>query len=265
MRTRLAAFPVVAILLVYLVPAAHAEPQALGLVATGKPVPLQCAYGVCQAFLSAFCLEERRPPPLKRSRYRPLEGTHVLLVVQRADGTTMRLEGGDWLNFGSNLAFTSVLATIEERRLAALGAVAVSVEVGPLATLVPEPEPGDANPHDAAELALAGGALRQAAQHHFEAADWRGQTARKTAELVNALPPFRAVPTARLDAAFAERIAGDDSLQPAARRELSAIGARCKAMADESWRMTLRQCLEFEHSVLQTELNRVFWKSLGGV
>src|SRR5712671_2103843 len=48
--------------------AAHAAPQALGLVASSEPLPLICEGGECQVHMSAFCLQEAREiPPLGTS------------------------------------------------------------------------------------------------------------------------------------------------------------------------------------------------------
>ena len=42
-------------------------PQALGLVATAEPAPMQCRDGLCTAYISAFCLEEHRKSPRART------------------------------------------------------------------------------------------------------------------------------------------------------------------------------------------------------
>ena len=49
--------PIFAALAFAILPSAVvAAPQALGLVATAEPTPLQCEDGVCQGFFTAFCL-----------------------------------------------------------------------------------------------------------------------------------------------------------------------------------------------------------------
>ena len=75
----------------------RAEFQALGIVATKQPASMQCQYGLCTAYLSAFCLEKNRPPPPSRTTYRPSENTEVTLIVETAAGKTLRLAGNDWL------------------------------------------------------------------------------------------------------------------------------------------------------------------------
>ena len=98
----------------------RAEFQALGIVATKAPAPMQCQNGQCTAYLSAFCLEKDRPPPPLRATYRPAANTEVTLLVETAAGGTLRLAGNEWLRFETWTGYTSVLAIVDETRIASL-------------------------------------------------------------------------------------------------------------------------------------------------
>src|SRR5260370_31967508 len=69
--------------------AAHAAPQALGLVASSEPLPLICEGGECQVHLSAFCLQEAREIPPLETSYRLGAPTSVKLVLTPAAGRTV--------------------------------------------------------------------------------------------------------------------------------------------------------------------------------
>lgn len=244
-----------------------AEPQALGLVATEAPAALQCKYGRCDTFLSAFCLEQRRPSPYKRTAYRATAGTDITLVVTTRDGRTLRLPGGEWLTFRSNYIYASVLASVDRERLARLAPVRAGVEVGPLAVLVPVPIAGDPEPHDADELALAAGAYRRAAEAFFGTAGARSERVALTARLINALPRFGRLAAERRDRAIAGAMseAAFSRARPSARRAVADTVRNCRAAVAVNRKMNLRACLEVDHGGRQIEINDAFWKSLGGV
>ena len=71
---------------------AAAAPQALGVMASHGPVPLVCNGGECRAEVTAFCLQEARPVPPEATAYEPVGEAPMSLVLQRADGSTLRLD-----------------------------------------------------------------------------------------------------------------------------------------------------------------------------
>jgi hypothetical protein len=259
----------------YALPEARAEFQALGVVATKQAVPLQCQNGLCTAYLSTFCLEQNRPPPPNQTRYRLDKNTKVTLIVERADGGILRLPGRDWLRFETRTNYTGVLASIDVARLDNFNAVKMSVEVGAMASLLPvptktddeEPAKTDDNPHNAAEIALATGPYRRAAQDFFETGPAGTGAASFSINLINALPISGNVSEQRQKDIVATALAAFNwaGASHGSRAEVDRLIARCQVPFPRRWHMSMRLCLEHEHGTLQVSTNNRFWKSLGGV
>ena len=245
---------------------ARAEMQALGVVATKQPAPMQCQNGQCTAYLSAFCLEKDRPPPPSRTTYRPSDTTNVTLIVETAGGRTLRLAGKHWLRFETQTNYTGVLAIVDETRLGKLEPVKLSVDVAPLASLLPGLTNAGDNPHSPAEIALATGPYRQAAQLYFEKTAARTEAVSFAARLINSLPPAGNLSERRLKLTVATARAGFGQSKPssAARAEVDRLIGVCQMRFPRKWHMSMRLCLEYEHGALQVETNNRFWESLGG-
>ena len=246
--------------------AVRAEPQALGLVATRDATPLQCAAGVCTGFFSTFCLEEERKPPSSRAAYRPTADSDITLIVETADGRTVRLPGQDYLAFRTRLDFTSMLVSVAESRLAAFSPVRISVSVGTLASLVPVPTGVD--PHQPEQLALATGPYRRAGQGFFDNGGETGETVALVTRLINIAPRRGRMTKAGRAAAYGAVVAAADgrAARDGARARFQSVVKNCERMLEATAeRFNLRQCLEYRHGVIQTRTNRAFWKSLGGV
>ncbi len=245
----------------------RAEFQALGIVALELPAPMQCQSGFCTAYLCAFCLEKKRPPPPSGTAYRLSENTEVTLIVETAAGRTLRLDGNDWLRFETRTNYTGVLAIVDEARIGKLDPVKVSVDVGPMASLLPVAIKGDDNPHSAQEIALATGPYRQAAQLYFERNAAGAQTVSFAADLINSLPPSGNLSEERLKATVttARAAFGKSKASPATRAAVDRLIGVCHVRFPRRWHMTMRLCLEHEHGALQVKTNNTFWNSLGGV
>ena len=243
----------------------RAEFQALGIVATDQPAPMQCQGGKCTAYLSTFCLEKKRPPPPGRAAYRPSENTKVTLIVETAAGRTLRLTGNDWLRFETRTSYTGVLAVVDAARIGALDPVKLSVDVGPLASLLPVAAEGDDTPHSAQEIALATGPYRQAAQRFFERS--AAGAVSFAAGLINSLPPTGNVSEERRKATVASARAEfhKSNADGETRAEVDRLIGVCNVRIPRRWHMTMRLCLEHEHSTLQVRTNNAFWNALGGV
>ena len=258
--------PIFAALAFAILPSAVvAAPQALGLVATAEPTPLQCEDGVCQGFFTAFCLQEKRLPPGYGFPYRPGETSQITLLITTDDNRRITLPGRGLLDFESHNTYSSVNISVDEARIAAYRPKAVSVQIAPLASLIPIDVPGDRAPQTPAELDKAIGSDRLAAKHFFDEGDLAGEAA-LTAMLINMLPKSRSVSrSARADiwrqavASRAARKYGETSVARA-RQNFYA----CRRTVDSSTRMTLRDCLEVKHRARQVETNRSYWKSLNG-
>ena len=242
-------------------------PQALGLVATRDAMPLQCNDEACIGFLSSFCLEEERMPPVARRAYAPAPGTEIALIVETKDGRTVRLPGADTLSFNVRLDFTSILAKVPMSRLAALSPARVSIHIAPLATLLPVPQPDDLDRHSPAELKLVLGPYRQTGTRFFDEGGETGETVSMMTQMINRLPRLARAPEgARSDKLQAVLNGADGrASSTGARARFQGIVAGCENMLETTGRMNMRGCLTYRHEVMQTETNRAFWRALGGV
>jgi hypothetical protein len=256
----------VAALLLAAAPAAHAAPQALGLVASnGVATPLTCRDGECSAEFSAFCLQEARPSPARGDAYAPAPGAAVTLLVTAPDGSTRRVDGAPYLHFSALIGFTGLKIALPEAALRSLGAAAVAVEVGPRVTMLPVPVPGDPNPQSAAEIALATGPVRVQAEASFERPGPVAEAARITNLMVNALAPGDYNHPAPMTL-------WDEAAQAAAAAGASAQGIElaheafsgCRFAVTTGSDASMRRCLALRHADLMTGANHRFWESQAG-
>ena len=241
-------------------------PQALGLVATAEPAPMQCQDGLCTAYLSTFCLEEHRKSPQAQTAYRLADKTEVTLLVETAAGDTLRLPAQDWLGFKTRTLFTGVEASVDQTRLAKLNPVKLSIEVGPLASMLPVVAADATDAHSPAEIALATGPYREAAARFFEGDVEMARAVSMTANLINSLPKTGTVSGERRIQTMIDAFAKLETIQAGekTRAVVGQVVRTCDRQAHYEI-YTLRHCLELKHSSLQAKTNRDYWDSLGGV
>jgi hypothetical protein len=253
-------------LLLAAAPAAKAAPQALGLVASnGVPTPLTCRDGECSAEFSAFCLQEARPSPTRDDAYAPAPGGAVTLLLTAPDGSTRRLDGAPYLRFSALIGFTGLKIALPATTLRALGAASVAVEIGPRVTMLPVPVPGDRNPQSAAEIALATGPVRTAAEASFERPGPAADAARITNLLVNALPPAdynHAAPMALWDQMASEAAAAGATAE-GVQLAHDAFSA-CRFAVNTGSDASMRRCLALRHADFMSGANHRFWESQAG-
>ncbi len=256
------------IALVSLAPiAASAAPQALGLVATRDAMPLQCNGDTCVGFLSSFCLEEERMPPVARRAYKPAANSKITLIVETGDGRTIHLPGQEYLSFNVRLDFTSILAKVSLSRLAAFSPSRVSVHIGPLATLMPTPVAGDTGLHSPDELKLVTGPYRRTGNRFFDESGATGETVSMMTQMINRLPRLARAPKEARVGSLGDVLNGADGRASGdgARQRFQAIVEGCENMLTTTKRINMRACLTYRHEVMQTKANRQFWWALGGV
>src|SRR5260221_3562624 len=102
--------------------AAHAAPQALGLVASSEPLPLICEGGECQVHLSAFCLQEAREIPPLGTSYRLVAPRSVKLLLTTAAGREVEAPAAGTGNLTNYPALTAIRASVAYPALATQGA-----------------------------------------------------------------------------------------------------------------------------------------------
>ncbi len=242
---------------------ASAAPQALGLAATPEPMPLHCEDGLCTAFLTAFCLQEKRPQPEDGIAYLPTENSEINLLVSTKDGRTLMLPGRDYVEFYAR-NHTAVIAKVEQRKLLELNAEYIAIQVGSLSSLIPEERPGDLYPQSAEELAFATGPYRAAAERYFDKGSHAERTA-ITAMLINNLPKSGDVEVARGESAWTEILdkQGIKGFSESGKGLARTTFENCKEITGSTMRsLSLRSCLEIRHGRLQSSTNRDYWKSL---
>src|SRR5690606_8970746 len=244
-----------------------AAPQVLGLVALNEPLGMTCDENGCRAELSAFCLQQPRDNPDPDAQYTPAEGAQLTLIGMRADGSTVRLSAADHAHFESARGYTSVDASIEPATMQALGLVAVSIEVGPTVSLLPEEQADDPDPQSPDEIALATGAYRMKAVGFFDLGGEQADTIRLANRMINDLPERGrgvtdtdgSVLAAALDSGTAETV------DPGAGQQASDMFAICREKVDVTRHVdTMRRCLSHSHDRLIINSNIQFWESLGG-
>ncbi len=246
---------------------AQASPQVLGLMASNSlPVPLNCQGGECAAHLSSFCLQEARDAPNYGQSYRLTDDSHVTLIVERHDGSYVRVDGTQLARIEALVGFTSVRFAIPEETIASLDGARVWVEVASNSSLLPVEADGDKYPQTEDEIALATGPYRAAAALHFDASTRTGDAARLTNILINALPPGQREDDATRDTLWQQYIttAMSAEVTPEGLAKAKELYNYCRMSSAAGTALTMRDCLTLRHADLMGEENRELWKEVGG-
>lgn len=244
---------------------AEAAPQPLGLVAHDSAIPMICEGETCTAVVSAFCLTEQRKPPQHNERYRLAEGSEVTVEVRDEAGLTRQLDAAQLAQFRAHQGYSTVRISIPRERLDA-AAKQVSIRISPLATLLPKSVAGDPNPLTDAEIALAVGPLRKAAQAVFESDSPDAGAARLAGLLVNRLPEG-GVADGQVAHILREvrRSADPQRKMSGAFRRNEGLLAGCLRLTESTVGATVRRCMAVRHQDLMRALNKRYWDSVGGV
>ncbi|WP_193188534.1 hypothetical protein [Nisaea sediminum] len=241
-------------------------PQVLGLVATKLPVPLDCTDGSCTGFFSAFCLQEQRPKPNVGHVYDAAGEGDITMVVEKNDGSIAEFSAAGLLHFESTGAYTSVRISMDARRLASLDAKSVSLSVPRRVSLLPRSEPAVAARPSAEDLDAATGDKRLLAEGYFENGSPRADASAMLSRMINLLPADGYETKAVRDGTWGR------AASPASLKAFSSEGLgearqaydRCRAYADQGYRMRLRGCLESSHDKLMKILNDKYWEGDAG-
>lgn len=239
---------------------AAAAPQILALLETPTPTPLVCNGGVCEAEFSTMCLQRDREMPQPGTAYSPADPDAIVLVVTRADGSTARIQGHPGLRFSVPRTYVSATAVIGEAALERLGAVEAAVEVRPLASLIPAPEPGDRSPLTADEIAKVTGPLRMAARRAVLREKETIGAARVTGRIANG---YLYDPAGTRDGreALWRKAAATQPGGPAAPGLARArrIFEVCQDYAETRGEQGFRGCLQHRHDYLMFGVNHTYW------
>jgi hypothetical protein len=236
---------------------AIAAPQILAVLETAEPVPLTCVNGVCEAEFSTMCLQRGRAMPRPGTAYAPADPRNIVLVIRRADGSTARIAGHRRLGFSVPRTYVSVTATIDAAALAELGAVSAAVEIGPLASLVPVPTPGDTSPITAEEVARVTGVYRMAAERAVRRQRETIGAARITRRLANALVS-NPTPTNAERKDLWDRIATATPAGTGVQKARDVFDT-CHDYAEALGEEGFRGCLQYRHDYLMQRINDIYW------
>jgi len=264
MRASLSVGVVAAAFMIGICPAA-AAPQILGIVASNGALPLTCDEQGCRADLSTFCLQQPRTNPDLGQRYQLADANSVTLVGTRSDGEILRLPAAPYVSFSSDRGFTSVEVVLPPDRLAALGLVAVAVEVERQASLLPVAEANDPSPQSQDEIALALGSYRAQGSKFFDDMGEAADGIRLTNRMLNALPRHQRHPT-DTDGHLIDLALQSDAAaltDPAGIRLAREYHQSCKLKVDVTHHVdNMRSCLQGTHDRLVSNTNVDFWRSL---
>ena len=242
-----------------------AAPQILGIVASNGTLPLTCDEKGCRADLSTFCLQQPRANPDLGQRYQPADPESVTLVGTRSDSEIVRLPAAPYVSFSSDRGFTSVEVVLPPGRLAALGLVAVAVEVQRQASLLPVAEANDPSPQSQDEIALALGSYRAQGSKFFDDRGAAADGIRLTNRMLNALPQHQRHST-DTDGHLIDLALQSDAAalaDPAGIRLAREYHQSCKFKVDVTHHVdSMRSCLQGTHDRLVSNTNVDFWRSL---
>ncbi len=243
---------------------AVAAPQALGVVATDEALPMQCVDGECTTILSAFCLQKDRKPPAHGTAYLPVDNDALTVVVRSRAGETIRLPSEGLVRFATYRGYNAIKASLDETRLAALDPVAVSVEVGPRATMTAVPRADDTDPMSEEEVALITGPLRAAGEAIFERAGEKPDAARLIGAAVNIVSADDDTVAAAGPETWRKVAARGAGLSDAGVVKARSLFQGCRRQVAHSTGFTMRTCLEMRHRWLMRDINTTYWKAVEG-
>jgi hypothetical protein len=239
---------------------AAAAPQVLALLSTDGPVPLACKDGLCQATLSALCLQKDRQPPASGQLYDPARAEHLSLVVTDAKGRTRHVPA-QGLRIESERTFVAVRFVLPESTLAEWGGVKVALAVSKGSTLVPRAVANDVNPQTPADIAHAVTVLREQAGLVEDAGDARGNFARMAARFANVLP--RSGPIDKDAARAAHKMISEANAGRPGQARFQSLFNQCDVSNGMSlYGRNMRECVQHFHDRTLTDLNHELWNQV---
>lgn len=246
---------------------AGAAPQILAALPTSVGIPLACQDGICQADLSTYCLQQKRPAPSHGTVYMPAAADDFKLIVRTADGTRT-VAAGEHVSFVESRGFMAIAAVIEERHLAALGGTEALITVGDAASLLPVPVPHDPNPLTEEEIAYVTKWRRDQGADVVDKAP-HAKAAQVLASIANRLPRYGTTEPAKLESIWEEAIGDEfegvrpDMVMPIVQRARLEF-QQCRSGGAQYSFGGIRRCLEYRHDNIIRDLNIDFWETKPG-
>ncbi len=248
-------------------PAQAAEPQILGLVASNGPMPMSCGDRDCTIDLSAFCMQERAPVPPPRTPYQVAEGRSdaIAIVARSAGGRTVRVPAMRIAEFHSARGNRAVRMSVARQTITSLGLTEIAVEVGPMASLVPQSLSLSDDPIVRSEIALVTGPLREVANRLVDQGGPGTVAALITNRLINAIPEGEGGDVDDRGQLWT-RIVGEGDAVWTDREGLEMAEdayRRCAGLPGGGF-ISFRQCLAARHDIFLSPQNRAYWEAVEG-
>ncbi len=246
---------------------AKAAPQILAALPTSVGIPFSCIDGICQADLSTYCLQQKRPAPSHGTVYTPASAADFKLHIRTAGGVKT-LAAAAHVSFVESRGFMAVSAVINELKLKDLGGTDALISVGQAASLLPEAVPFDPNPLTEKEIAYVTKWRREQGASIVDKAP-KAKAARVLAGIANRLPRHGATVPETLDSIWQQAIGDEfDGLAP----DVAVPGLRRARMEFKQCREGgarysfggVRRCLEYRHDDMIRDLNIDFWNTKPG-
>ncbi|MBT3660259.1 MAG: hypothetical protein HOB37_03660 [Rhodospirillaceae bacterium] len=267
MRVFLMAGMTAGILLSTLSSPALAAPQILAALPNGVGVPFTCAEGQCQADLSTYCLQQKRPAPSHGTVYTPAAAGDFALDIRTPKGTRT-VAAADHVRFVESRGFMAVTAVIAQGELKKLGGLDAVIRVGKAASLLPEPVPYDPNPLTEKEIAYVTKWRREQGAEMVDKMP-KAKAAQVLASIAGRMPQSGTVAPHTLNQIWEQAIGDEMQGVPATQAVPGLQRARMefKTCQEGPARYSfggIRRCLEYRHDDIIRDLNIDYWKSSPG-
>lgn len=255
---------------IHAVPANAGEPQILGLVASNGPLPMTCDDRECSVELSSFCMQERAPvpPPLTPYQLAANSAEAISIVATTATGRTVRLPAVGFAEFVSIRGNRATRMSVPHQELAVLGLTGISVEVGELASLVPDSLMRSDDPTVQSEIVVVTGPLREVANRLIDNGGPGTVAARITNRLINAIPENSGGDVDDRDALWttviddrADPLLGDAGENAEGLDMAREAFGRCASLPGGGF-ISFRQCLAARHDIFLSPQNRAYWEAV---
>ena len=243
---------------------AQAAPQALALVATKGKVGLACQGSDCSAELTTFCLQPDRFAPPRGTRYRLADAGAVQLLGTTRDGRTTVLDPEEHLRFESIRGYVAMRISTSRETMDELDLKKVEVSVGENVSLLPVPEPDDADPITESDIAVLTGSLRPLGSRIVDANEPHMEAAQITNRMINLLPPRSETSEAAGNALWRQAIdgIGQGRLSSGAKEMARGAFAFCKFVVNRAASTSMRRCLQTQHDNFINFLNSEYWDAV---
>jgi len=245
----------------------QAAPQILAVLPSDAGVPFACAQGQCQADLSTYCLQQKRPAPSHGTVYLPAAAGDFALVIETPNGRKS-LPAAKHVRFVESRGFMAVTAVITEQALKKLGGIQAVLRVGKAASLLPEAVPYDLNPLTEKEIAYV------TKWRRAQGADMVDKTpgakaAQLLASVANRMPRHGTVSPAAMDQIWEQAIGDELGSTPTTAPSTGLSKARvefeqCRTGPTRHSFGGIRRCIEYRHDDIIRDLNIEYWKSAPG-